>query len=132
MGLSHLRLPFRHKTIYPSYFVHKQELRYTYHYPAVFQRATLVVSNDVTYLFYTASKSPRLLKSRMHSLLYFRSCKPHYTLQLILLTLCIYCLRLPAVYNNLSTQLGRWDSNPLSLRQRIYSPPRLSNFAAPH
>ena len=25
---------------------------------------------------------------------------------------------------------GGWDSNPLTLRERIYSPPRLSNFAA--
>ena len=26
---------------------------------------------------------------------------------------------------------GGWDSNPLTQRERIYSPPRLSNFAAP-
>lgn len=132
MGLSHLRLPFRHKTkvgvvgleptrgnpqrilsplclpipayphVNPSYFVHKQELRYTFHYP-YFNGSRLVVSNDVTYLFYTASKSPRLLKSRMHSLLYFRYCKLHYTLQLVFPTHCIYCLRLPAAYNSLST-----------------------------
>lgn len=25
---------------------------------------------------------------------------------------------------------GGWDSNPLTQRERIYSPPRLSNFAA--